>query len=162
MIGRTFLRRLRRDRRGTSAIEFAMIGPLLAVVAIGITDLARGLSRKYELEQASYRALELVTVGSLVQAPMASDYAYVKTEAAAAAGVPEANVTVVPWLECNGTVQPFASPCPNSAHQTARFLTVTIRDRYQPMFAYGPLGQSFVGAVDGKIPLTARSTIRMQ
>lgn len=151
------LNNLRRDRRGTGAIEFALIAPVLAIVAVGISDLARGLGRKYQLEQASYRALELVTVGSLV-----SDYAYVKSEVVAATGVPSGNVTVVTWLECNGAKQAFNTVCANSAHQTARFLTVTVRDYFQPTFAYGPLGEGFVGAVDGKIPLTARSTIRMQ
>lgn len=153
------------DRRGTSAIEFALIAPLLALMTMGISDLALGLTRKYKLEQASYRALELVTVGSLARnpnVPPPSDYTFLKTEAATAAGVPEGNVTVTPRLECNGTEQNFDMPCTNAADQIARFITVTIIDDYQPLFPYGPAGARFTGSADGKIRLTARSTIRMQ
>lgn len=147
------LRRLLGDPRGTSAIEFAIIAPVLAVMTMGIADLSMGLARKFQLEQASYRALELVTVGTVV-----SDYSYVKTEAVAAAEVPAENVVVTTWLECNGAKQTdFNTTCP-SEEQTARFLTVTVVDDYEPIFAYGP----FTGAVDGKVRLTSRSTIRMQ
>lgn len=149
----SLLHHLLGDRRGTSAIEFALVAPVLAVMTMGIADLSMGLARKFQLEQASYRALELVTVGTVV-----SDYSYVKTEAVAAAEVPADNVTVTTWLECNGTKQASFDTVCLSTEQTARFLTVTILDDYEPIFAYGP----FTGAVDGKVRLTSRSTIRMQ
>jgi len=152
----TSLGRAISDRRGTSAIEFALVAPVLALFAMGISDLALGLTRKYQLEQASYRVLELVTVGSLQ-----SDYAYVKPEAALAANVPLANVEVKAWLECNGADHDFDTPC-LEAEQTARFLTVTITDSYQPIFPYGPLGKAVAAREDGAVPLTARSTIRIQ
>ena len=146
-----FPRRLVADRRGTSAIEFALVAPLLALLTMGIADAALGLTRKYQLEQASYRALELVTVGSIQ-----GDYAYVEPEAASAAGVPAENVEVTAWLECNGTAQDFSTAC-TAAQQTERFMQVTITDDYEPLFPYGPFGNE-----DGKIPLTARSTVRIQ
>ncbi|HWH22704.1 MAG TPA: TadE/TadG family type IV pilus assembly protein [Allosphingosinicella sp.] len=146
-----------RDDRGTSAIEFALIAPILAALAMGISDLSTGLARKYQLEQASYRVLELVSVGSLQ-----SDYEHVKAEAAAEAGVPEANVDVSPWLECAGVKQSdFNAQC-TGTDETARFLTVTVTDDFEPRFSYGPLGRAFDDNDDGKIRLTARSTIRIQ
>lgn len=148
--------RLYRDRRGTSAIEFALIAPMLAMVLAGICDIALGLTRKYQLEQASYRALELVTVGSLQ-----GDYAYVEPEAMEAAGVPAENVEVLAWLECNGTRQAFSTTC-TETQQTERFIEVVITDLYQPLFPYGPLGRAFAGNASGAVPLTARSTIRIQ
>lgn len=150
------LQRLRRDQRGTSAIEFALVAPLLSIFALGIGDLSLGLTRKYQLEQASYRVLELVTVGSLQ-----SDYSYIRPEAASAAGVTEDKVAVLAWLECDGQQQDFATTC-TAAQQTARFLKVTITDDYQTIFPYGPVAESLAGASEGKIPLTARSTIRIQ
>lgn len=145
-----------RDRRGTGAIEFALVAPMLAVFALGISDLSLGLARKYKLEQASYRALELVTVGTIV-----SDYSYVRAEAASAAGVPAGHVTVLTWLECDGTERDFSTTCATD-QQTARFLQVTITDDYKTIFPYGPVAESLASAREGKIPLTARSTIRLQ
>lgn len=157
VIGRLASRlRLWRDCRGTGAIEFALVAPMLALFALGISDLSLGLARKYKLEQASYRALELVTVGTIV-----SDYSYVRAEAASAAGVAPDKVTVLAWLECDGTQQEFSTTC-TPAQQTARFLTVTITDDYQTIFPYGPVAESLAAAREGKIPLTARSTIRIQ
>lgn len=152
----TRLSRLGRDSRGTSLIEFALIAPLFTFLMVGMMDLALGLTRKYQLEQASYRALELVTVGTLQ-----SDYAYVEPEAMSAAGVPAANVEVEAWLECNGTEQEFSTTCAET-EQTERFMQVTITDNYEPLFPFGPLGEALAANADGSIPLTARSTIRVQ
>lgn len=149
--------RLSRDRRGVSAVEFALFAPILGLLVMGMSDLARGLARKFEIEQASYRALELVTVGTIQ-----SDYAYVKPEAAAAAGVPEANVQVDAWLECDGTLkEPFSETC-STGQQTARFVKVSIWDDFQPSFAYGPIGTAFGGNENGFIRVRARSTLRVQ
>ena len=147
-----FWRRVLWDSRGTGAIEFAFLAPVLGFVALGISDLSLGLARKYKLEQASYRALEMITVGDIQ-----GGYAYVAPEAAAAADVPVANVTVVTKLECDGVEKPFSDTCP-AAQETARFITVTIVDDYKPTFTYSPLSR----AADGTIRLTARSTIRVQ
>lgn len=145
-----------RDRRGTSAIEFALLAPLMALLFVGISDFARGLTRKFQIEQATYRALELITVGNIQ-----SDYAYVKPEAAAAAGEPEANVTVINWLECDGTKQAdFNGSCTGS-QEIARFVQVTIFSDFEPIFSYGPLAKSFADA-EGNVRLTARSTLRVQ
>jgi Flp pilus assembly protein TadG len=152
----TRLAGLGRDRRGTSAIEFALVAPLFAFLMAGITDLAMGLSRKYQLEQASYRALELVTVGTLQ-----SDYSYIEPEVMSAAEVPADNVEVEAWLECNSAEQDFSTTCAED-EQTERFLQVTVTDNYQPIFAFGPLGEALSANADGSIPLTARSTIRVQ
>lgn len=147
---------LLRNRKGSSAIEFALIAPIMAVMFVGVSDFARGLARKFQIEQASYRALELITVGTIQ-----SDYAYVAPEAATAAGVPVENVVVANWLECNGDVKAqFSEICPEG-QETARFVRVTIQADFQPSFSYGPLTRGFVQE-DGTILLTARSTLRVQ
>lgn len=160
------LKRLARDQRATSAMEFAFVAPALAFLAMGISDVARALARKYEIEQASYRALELVTAGSiqsdLTAGSVRSDYTYVRTEAAAATGEPESNVTVINWRECDGTKQTdFIGTC-NSSQQLARFVQITIFSDFRPMFGYGPLGPSLGLNQNGVIRLTARSTLRVQ
>lgn len=166
MIAIRHLLRLWRDCRGTSAMEFAFVAPALAFLAMGISDVARGLARKFEIEQASYRALELVTAGSiqsdLTAGSVRSDYTYVRTEAAAATGEPESNVTVINWRECDGTKQSdFIGTC-NTGQQLARFVQVTIFSDFRPMFSYGPMGTAFGLNVNGAVRLTARSTLRVQ
>lgn len=159
MSGRSlpFVTQIRRDGRGTSAIEFALVAPMLALFVLAITDIARAASRKYEIEQASYRALELVSVGSIQ-----SDYSYLKPDAAAASGEPESNITVKSWLECDGVLkEPFSETC-SSSQQTARFITLTIVSDYEPIFNYGMLGWTFGLNHDGKRRLTSRSTLRVQ
>jgi Flp pilus assembly protein TadG len=145
------------DRNGTSAIEFALVAPFLAFSTVGMSDLSLGLARKYKIEQATYRTLEMVSVGTIQ-----SDYAYVAPEAAAAAGEPAENVSVDNWLECDGTKQADFSGTCTSTQQVARFVKVTVVSDYEPFFNYGPLGAMFGGNEDGVVRLTARSTIRIQ
>ena len=157
------LAHLLRDARGNSVMEFALFAPVLASFIVGISDLAMGLARKYQIEQASYRALEMITVGSLQ-----TDYnAFVRPEAAAAAGERIENVTVTSWLECNGTRKPdFSDTCAPAnkttgtpAEETARFVKVEIVSDYDPTFAYMA---NLMGGADGKVRLTSRSTLRVQ
>ena len=68
------LRSLAGDRRGASVVEFALIAPFLGVLVMGIGDLARGFSAKFELEQAAHRALERVVSGTMANPAMTQDF----------------------------------------------------------------------------------------
>jgi Flp pilus assembly protein TadG len=153
MIG--LLSRLARCERGAGVIEFAFVAPMLAILTVGIVDLGRGYSAKLTLEEAAYRSLEKVSVGTVQ-----SDYTFVKTEAATAAGVPEANVTVDNWLECDGSRQgAFDGSC-TSTQQTTRYVKVTITDTFKPSFPYGKwlLGANSTGGV----ALSSTQSVRVQ
>lgn len=149
---------LQSNTYGTSAIEFALLAPVLALFLVGIADISRALARKFQIEQASYRSLELMTVGALK-----TDYQdYIKAEAMEASGEPADNIQVVNWRECDGVKQEqFEGTC-SSTQQVARFVRVEISSYFTPIFSYGPLGQSFGLNVDGKVRLGARSTLRVQ
>ena len=146
-----------RDEHGTSAIEFALIAPVLALLTVGMVDLAGGISRKYELEQASYRALELLTAGSIQ-----TDYSFLKPEAATTAGEPESNVTIDNWLECNGVRKPNFNDTCASSEQVGRYVTVKIVGYYEPFFRYGPLSERAKTSANGQYLLVATSTARVQ
>jgi Flp pilus assembly protein TadG len=150
------LKPLRRDERGASMVEFALFVPILAVMVMGITDVSMGYSRKLTYEQAAYRALERVAVGSVQ-----SDYSYLRPEAAAAAGVPVANVTVDNWLECDGVRQTsFDGVCPDT-QMVSRYVRIAITGTYTPSFDYGPLARGFGGA-NGTVPISASASLRIQ
>ena len=150
--------RFARDESGTSVIEFALFAPILCVTLMGVTDVSMAYSRKLAVEQAVFRALERVTVGTVQ-----SDYDYLKAEAAAAdgaGGIVEANVTVTPWRECDRVVQPtYAGTCP--ANQlTSKYVRVAIATTYTPMFFEGPLAS--IGNSNGIVPIDASAAVRIQ
>jgi len=150
------LTRLARDARGASMIELGLFAPVLAVMVMGIGDVAMGYSRKLTLEQAAYRVLERVAVGSVQ-----TDYTYLKAEAAAAAGVPESNVTVDNWLECDGVRQAqFDGICPDG-QMISRYVQIAIAGSYRPVFSAGPLARRYNGA-DGNVPISVSTALRIQ
>ena len=46
-------RRLRSCQAGTTAVEFAIIGPVLVLVSLGVIELGRGLNIRNQLSQAA-------------------------------------------------------------------------------------------------------------
>ena len=74
---------LARDERGTSLIEFGFLAPFLAVLAMGIIDLSRGLAERFALQQAVNRSIELVQARPATAAATATDldYGFAKAEA---------------------------------------------------------------------------------
>lgn len=151
--------KLLRDQRGTSLVELAFAAPILAMLVMGIGDLARGFSEKYVLQQVANRTIEMAHLGSTED-----DYEYLKVEAAAAltdAGVTGATVTLKSWRECNGNKDnqlPWQGSCPNG-EQTARYITLTIGSTFRPSF--GSL--TYAGAnADGTVPISASVSLRVQ
>ena len=150
-----FLHGVRRDEAGASIIEFALFAPLLAFMLMGITDFSMGYAQKLRMEQATYRALEKVAVGSVQ-----SDYQYLRAEAAAAdgtGGIQASHVTVDNWLECNRARQPdFNGDCAAGVDRS-RYVRVTINYSYTPRFAAPLIVDS-----SGVVPLTASAALRIQ
>ncbi len=146
------------DERGVSLIEFAFLAPFLGIMTVGVADIGRGYIERYRLQQAANRTIELAQQGT-----RANDYAFLKTEAAEAADVPATSVTLTQWLECvndNNTREnkAFAGTC-NSNQQRARYVTIEIVKMFDPLFTTA--GYPDV-TTDGKVPLKARATLRVQ
>lgn len=154
------LRSLAGDRRGVSVVEFALLAPFLGVLIMGIGDMARGFAAKYALEQAAHRALERLVSGTTASPAATQTFDYVKAEAAAAAGVPLANVTLETWLECAGVKQTNFTAICGANEEIERYLRVRIDSEFEPMFGdYGPFGEA---AEDGTVPIFAESALRIQ
>ena len=157
--------KLARDERGTSIIELALIAPLLAALVIGMTDISLAVSEKLELEQAAQRSIEKAMQG--MQGDESTGiFAGLKAEAAAAAGVPESNVTVRYWLECNGVSQntnpttmvaDYEKVCP-STQVYSRHLNVSVTKTYTPHFRVRWLGSN----TDGTFTLAGEAGLRVQ
>jgi Flp pilus assembly protein TadG len=136
------LRTLARDERGTSLIEFGFLVPFLALLTMGIIDLSRGLAERFAIQQAVNRGLELVQARPAVAAATGSDVDY--------AGVPQTQVTLTTWLECNGNnAGSVNGTCP-SGQDVARYLKVRVTKNFTGEFYYDT------------IPMAASGTLRTQ
>lgn len=144
---------LLQNERGTSVIELAIIAPVLLVFLAGVTDLGRGWTEKYRLQQAVNRSLEQAQTGRDVE------YSHLRTEAAAAAGVPLEQVVQEQWFECSGssTKRAWNFECP--AGIPARYVKLTINGSYAPLF--GSMGY-LTPQADGTVRLTAHATLRVR
>ena len=148
----SFALRLACDRRGAGLLELGLVLPILAVVLLGLVDVATCYSAQLSLEQAAARSLERVQA-----AGSTTNFAFVRTEAARAANVPESQVVVDTWLECNNQRQPATVQFCPTAQASARYLQVTINSIYAPYFRYSPLGRR---SETGTVAISASSALR--
>jgi Flp pilus assembly protein TadG len=141
---------LRQDSRGVSAIELALVLPFLILMVCASVDVALGFSAKLKLEQAAQRATDF----GLAKRPSTDDASALKTEAAAAAGVPTSSVAASIYLECGGTRQTvYTTQCP-TGQVPSRVISVSISKQHTFLFDYGA-----IGAAIGYRPLPASSRI---
>jgi Flp pilus assembly protein TadG len=143
---------LARDERGTSLIEFGFLAPFLALLTMGVIDLSRGLAERFAIQQAVNRGLELVQSRPAVADADSGDvdYSFVTTEVATAAGVPEGQVTLTRWLECDGVEKGDVNGTCASGQAVARYLRVRVTKNFEGEFYYDT------------IPMAASGTLRTQ
>lgn len=146
------LRRLGGDKGGVSVIELALALPILSVMLVGLVDVASCFSAQMSIQQAAARSLEAVQTGGPTD-----DFAYVRAEAAAAAGVPLSQVVVDSWLECNNVRQAASVTACSGTQVSANYVQVTINGSYTPFFPYSPLGAR---QANGTVALSAVSALR--
>ncbi|HEY8570999.1 TadE/TadG family type IV pilus assembly protein [Phenylobacterium sp.] len=125
---RTDLRRLARDKAGASAVEFALVAPVLCMVAAGTVDAGRYIARTIEVNAA---------------AQAGADYAKVAGwNAAGIAGVvrnaAKGSVTALPAVLSQGCavsgaiVAPSGARCPEG-DLPGRFVTVRAQTTFTPL-----------------------------
>jgi hypothetical protein len=126
---------------------------VLLLFLAGVTDLGRGFTERYRLQQAVNRTLEVA------QAGRDTDFAFLAEEAASAAEVPVSNVVQEQWLECAGSQvkRDWLDEC--TSGDSARYLKLTINGSYTPLF--GSMGYLTL-QTDGTVKLTAHATLRVR
>ena len=151
------LSELRSDERGAAIIELAIVAPMLALLTIGVVDMSNGFATKLKLEQASQRAIEKImqTTGN------GTAEETIIAEAASQAEVPVENVSVSYRLECDGALQDDAEGECLETQQTAKWVTVTVNDKYEPLFALKMFKFSGLES-DGTYHITAKAGMRTQ
>lgn len=121
---------LANDNRGASIVELAFVAPILASLLIGMVDLSRAYMHKLDLEQAAQRSIEKIQQYQSGSNKLDD----LRVETAATAGVPERNVAINYWLNCNGVRQvDYETVCP-SGQTYARWVSIDITGAFKPMF----------------------------
>lgn len=146
---------LARCERGASLIEMALAVPILAAVLIGMVDISRAYSEKLQLEQAAQRAIDKV----LNRQTDNTSFGALKAEAAEAALIPEEDVGVDYWLECDGVRQSQYDAACGPGQIYTRHLSVEVQKNFEPLFGtkYFPGANS-----DGTYTIKAKAGLRIQ
>ena len=166
------MRKLLPNDSGAAIIELALIAPIFAMLAIGVVDMSNAYSRKLAIEQGAQRAIEKImqtteddTVEGTLKTEAVCQVNGTKEDGTCnGAPITAADVTVETKLECidvDGTANPNADPDGTCAanQQPARYISVTIRDSYSPMF---PMHFSGYDAAKEGYPITATAGMRTQ
>lgn len=132
------IKKLVRADGGTATLELALVLPILASLLIGVVDITTAFNRKLVMEQAVQRAIERVMQTTTTQTVEAN----IKAEAAAAAGIPIENVTVVYTQTCNGVSTPTTQDCPNVNDTQVLYTNVSAWTSFTPMFPLARLGMT--------------------
>lgn len=149
------LQRLRRDRRGSAAMELVLITPIVAGILYAAMDFSKAWMMRLNLEQAAQGGIEAVASQRSVQ----SSYAYALTEATTAYGQPTTSATLDNWLECDGVRQGnLTADC--GAGQRARYVSIRLAAEYVPAFGWGAYFRGST-ANNGFI-VTGDATVRVQ
>lgn len=151
---RRFRAGLLRDQRGTAVTELAIVAPVLALTVIGIVDMSNAYSRKLAAEQGAHRAVEKImqtTEDSTVENTLTTEAVCqvngTNTDGSCKTSPISASDVTVTWrLECTDSGGLIAAQVSSDATtfdgfscnvgtvREARYVSVTVNDKYTPMF----------------------------
>jgi Flp pilus assembly protein TadG len=67
------LKRLRRDRDGASAVEFALVGPLMFMAVFGVLEIGLGFMATQYLETATQQSTRLIMTGQVKSSSLSKE-----------------------------------------------------------------------------------------
>jgi Flp pilus assembly protein TadG len=147
---RFLVRSLRRDRRGATAVEFALILPVLMVALAGLADYGLMVYDSDELENAARTGAQY----ALSSSAAANDDTGIQS-AALAALRDGSGVTVTisrNWLCPDGSAGSSGTAC-SSGYQPGRYVTVRLDRDFVPMFGL---------VLHNPTPLSSDATLRIE
>jgi Flp pilus assembly protein TadG len=154
------IKSLVRDERGASLIEFGFLAPVLALMAMGISDLSRALSDRFSIQAAVNRSIELLqahpvsisgSATSTTGSTSCGNYCFVKTEAQNAAGS-GATVTLTTWHQCITSADAivmvdFYTDCSSGQTDQGRYVRVKVDKTFTGGFYFHTIAMSTSNAV---------------
>ena len=116
----------RRNERGTAALEFAIILPILLLVILSLIDFGRYFYVRINITNASIEVANAVTRGLILD----TDSSQAKTTKILAV-INNVSPDVASFAQLDPSAQidstPLPTPCPNSSNQTTVTLTTTFQ-----------------------------------
>ena len=132
MIRRVF-HRLRLNRRGTMAIETAIVTPVLALMALGTFEVGSLVSRQQELQSSASEAegIILAAAGSSTPTPSTT----IKEVIEDSLGLSDDQVSLEQRFRCNAatTLMTDDSTC-DTEEPTYQYVLLTVTDTYTPVW----------------------------
>ena len=150
------LKSVLRHEGGNSFIEMALVMPVLAALVLGMVDVARAVSARLALEQASQRAVEWIQRNGFDT----SNVTTIQNDAVAAAGT-GSSATVDYWMQCGASTThlDFTTGACGSGQATARYVEIRMQTSFTPLFGT----RFFPGAnSDGTYTLNNNAGVRVQ
>ena len=139
-------RQNRRDR-GATAVEFALLVPLLLLLVFGIIDFGRALNAQITITQAAREGARLASVGQPASAVQARTVG-----AATGLGLAAGNVVVSGG---SGAVSGSAQACPAGSAAQGLNATVTVTYTFRfvtPVAALASFGATLTQTAQGVMP----------
>lgn len=116
----------KRSERGTAAVEFAVVLPVLLLVILSLIDFGRYLYVRVSITNASVEVADAVTRGLILDS---DSLAIRRTKILEVVDQVSPDIASFAQLDPTATVaiDPIPTPCPNSGNST----TVTLKSTFQ-------------------------------
>lgn len=143
------IRRLVCDQTGASAVEFALVAPMLIALVVGLADFGSALRERMQLTAAAHAGIQYA-------ARNPDNPGGISSAVNAASSIPSARLTVSTTTACEcadgSAVACAGGACPAGSART--YVTVAVSESYPLLFDYPGLGTS--------ISLSAQASQRIE
>jgi Flp pilus assembly protein TadG len=128
----TFAKVLRRDARGTMAIETALVAPILALMGLGTYDVANIVSKQQDLQSGASEATQIVLAAAGGNGINSND---LKAIIASSLNVDANHVTIDEKFRCDADANlvDTATGC-DASKPIYKYVKLTITDSYTPLW----------------------------
>ncbi|HVY56756.1 MAG TPA: TadE/TadG family type IV pilus assembly protein [Xanthobacteraceae bacterium] len=163
--------RLRRDERGVSAVEFAMLAPLMVTLYFGCVEISQALSASRKLTLVTHTVADLVAqasqpitnmtdilaAGQAVIMPFSSASLHVQVSSLT---IDAANNVSVAWTKKYNWTSAVATPTLDPALNVANSSLIWTQTQYEYSPPLGAELLKMLGLPNGSITMTEQTFLR--
>ena len=133
-LGPLRLQRLVRDRRGASAVEFALIAPVLCLLLAGLIDGSRFIIQTMQVRAAAQAGADFALDHTFSAAGVQN-----AVLGATSLSLTASNITAIQAQRCVASGILTGVNCPNNA-TAGNYVIVAVQQPFQPMMTWPGLG----------------------
>jgi hypothetical protein len=128
---------LLRDRRGTMAIETAIVAPILILLSVGGFEVSSIVTRQSELQSAAAEAVAIVMAATPENQTQIDQ---IEAVVEGSSGIPEEDVTFELQYRCGtGDMGPDPTTCAD-VDTLSTFIVISMTDSYVPVWSHFGVG----------------------